>query len=221
MNQFAERLHAWLTLESTFPERNRLEWIDVQHRLFPVALPDRTTWTNIDAIVTVLNVAGARSSMNHIFLPGGGGMDLTGARRSTREQECIELSFDGIVSVLKPARLMFESFANEPRWSYFRLEAGALEPSDAYDFDTRKYGHEEVTDVGGHTYAPLSSWDEGEYLGERLPPNSRKLTRYFGGAFVVFQKRSPYNLAGTTYDGRHNRMTADEFRSYIARALSM
>ena len=39
------------------------------------------------------------------------------------------------------------------------------------------------------------------------------------GDFVIFSKMSFYNHASSTYDGRHNQMTTDEFREYIAQKV--
>ncbi len=50
---------------------------------------------------------------------------------------------------------------------------------------------------------------------------SRHITRGFRGSFVIFCKRSPYNLDASTYDGRHNEMTTDEFRKYIQRNVNL
>jgi serine/threonine protein kinase len=220
MRALAKGLTEWLKIDAAFPERNRLEWIDVQRRLFPISTPARATWTDIDEIVAVLNVVAARSNMNHLFFPRGGGLDLNVAHRSRREEGCIEIVTNGITGLLKPARLMFESFPADPQWNYFRMEAAELAPSGVYD-DLGDYPHEELTDVGGHTYADRSCWDYDEYEGEELPESSRSLTRYFHGAFVIFQKTSIYNRTPGTYDARHNKMTADQFREHIADVVKL
>lgn len=222
MDAFAKGLRNWLRIDSAFPERNRLEWIDVQNRLFPLTPPARASWINIDSIVQVLNILGARSNMNHLFFPGGGGLDLSSAIRSHREDGCIELITNGSSSLLRPKRLMFESFAADPQWNYFRLEADELSPSEVYEDieDIDEHGYEELTDVGRHTYADRSCWDAGEYEGRSLPKNSRTLSRYFRGAFVIFQKTSRYNRIGDTYDGRHNKVNAEEFRQYIEKIVN-
>ncbi|WP_143960188.1 hypothetical protein [Litoribacter populi] len=47
----------------------------------------------------------------------------------------------------------------------------------------------------------------------------KNVTRWFRGSFVIFCKRSIYNRNPSTYDGRHNKMTTDEFRDYIQRSV--
>lgn len=213
MQQFAARLNEWLRINETFLERCRLEWIDVQRKLFPVLAPCRATWTSLNDIVTVLNLIGERSNMNHLFFPSGGGLDLTGARLSTREVGCIELLTDGYVSILRPKSLQFESFGYDYEWDYFRLEASELEPSGVYpDLDRND---EELTEIGGEFYAPRHHWDSGYFEHKSLPEGSRSVSRYFRGSFVIFGKESIYNHTSGTYDARHDKVSADQFRSYI------
>jgi hypothetical protein len=54
--------------------------------LFPVSAPSRAAWNDVDAIVGVLNVIGNISNLNHLFFPGGGGMDL---KRVTDSRRCV------------------------------------------------------------------------------------------------------------------------------------
>ncbi len=58
-------------------------------------------------------------------------------------------------------------------------------------------------------------FDEGNYDEKPLPGNSRIVDRHIKGDFVIFQKTSTYNRITDTYDGRHNKMSTDEFRLYI------
>lgn len=118
--------------------------------------------------------------------------------------------------MVKPTRLLFESFGDDPEWNYFRLETGVLEPSGAYGQYPTDWYEEDLTEIGGQTYADSSCWDRKEYDGKPLPEGSRLITRYFRGSFVIFQKTSFYNQAMNSYDPRHNEMDADEFREYIA-----
>ena len=144
-------------------------------------------------------------------------MDLTGAMRSEVEPGCIELDTEGLTAVLKPARLLFESFGADPQWDYFRLETSALEPSGVYE--EASAGGEEVTEIPGVGYVERWHWDENEYEERSLPKGSRVVSRYFGGAFVIFQKTSFYNQISATYDARHDKMSADRFREYISELI--
>ncbi len=216
MAEFQARLKEWLRIVDSWEERNPLEWIDVQRRLFPVIRPERAIWTDIDDIVQILSLLGERTGLNHLFFPSGGGMDLTGAIRSDVEPGCIELDTEGQTVVLRPARLLFESFGTDAQWDYFRLEAAPLDPSGVYD-EAGLGLDEEVTEIPDVGYVERWHWDENEYEEKSLPEGSRVVSRYFGGAFVIFQKTSFYNRISATYDARHNKMSADEFREYMSK----
>jgi hypothetical protein len=41
--------------------------------------------------------------------------------------------------------------------------------------------------------------------------------RYLTGVFVFFSTRSTNNADPSTYDARHNKMSEEKFRDYIAR----
>lgn len=222
MQVFAERLRLWLRVSGDFPAYNPLQWMEVQRRLFPVLAPSRATWEDIGDIVALLNVLGETSSLNHLFFPSGGGLDLEKAMQSKREPGCIELVTDGYFGIVKPKRLLFESFNDDPQWNYFRLETCDLEPSGVYGEDgiPEDWRDEELTDVGGEIYADRSCWDNDEYNGKALPEGSRVVTRYFNGSFVIFQKSSDYNWNLDTYDARHDTMNADDFRAHIAAAIA-
>lgn len=78
--------------------------------------------------------------------------------------------------------------------------------------------YEEVTEINSDVYAERWCWDESHYNGGRLPEGARLVVRWLRGVFVLFQKTSFYNFASSpldAYDGRHNGMTAAEFRSHI------
>lgn len=64
-------------------------------------------------------------------------------------------------------------------------------------------------------YIKRHYWDEQTYLNEPLPEGARVVVRYFKGAFVIFKKTSIYNQISETYDGRHEKLGADEFKNQI------
>lgn len=219
MATFAQRLRDWIRISGNFPEHNPLQWAEVQSRLFPLSVPSRVIWEDPEEIITVLNILGEISNLNHLFYPDIGGLDLERATHCRREPGCIELIANGVPAIIRPSRLLFEGVDADPQWNYFRLETAELEPSGVYDELDEAAIYEELTDVGGEVYANRSFWEDGEYRGKPLPKESRVVMRYFRGCFVIFQKTSIYNQVSETYDGRHNQMTADQFRAYIEKAI--
>jgi len=200
-----------------FSERNKKDWIEIQEKIFPTGLPERCEWTDRNEIVNVLKAIGSVRNSNHMFYPRGGGLDVEGANISV-EENCIEIDTGGLIDILKPARLIFHSFKAEHQWNYFRLETVELKPSGVYE--AKDYSDEELCELSPENYVSRVYWDEGEYRGEKLPTSARVVTRHFKGSFVIFQKTSIYNKNSRTYDGRHNKMTDDEFRNYIQSAIN-
>ena len=220
MKVFAERLREWVRISDQFSEHNRLQWVEAQGRIFPLTVPARATWESLEDVIAVLNILGETTDLNHLFFPSGGGLDLERAFQSKHEPGCIELVTNRIFNLVKPIRLIFESFNDDPQWNYFRLETGVLRPSGVYSNLPEGSLDEELTEIRGKIYASRSCWDDGSYRGKPLPKGSRLIVRWFSGAFVIFQKSSIYNQVNETYDGRHNRMDADGFRAYIASAVA-
>ncbi len=194
-----------------FYKKNKQDWINIQMKIFPNGIPSHCEWTNLNDIVSILNVIGSIRNSNHMFYPTGGGLDIELSKLST-EQSCIEI-FTGLTDILKPKRLLFESIDANKDWNYFRIETSELEPTGVYG--DKDYPSEELIEIEQGSYISRSFWDEGEYKGKKLPTHARVLTRHLRGSFVIFSKSSPYNLHSSTYDGRHNKMTSDEFLLYI------
>lgn len=218
MDDVANRLEKWVSVIADYRVQNPLQWIEAQKVLFPLELPTRAIWEDVKSIVSVLDFLGNVDNLNHMLFPRSGGLDLERASIS-REDGCIELLANDLITIVKPKRLMFESFENEPEWCYFRLETGDLVPSGIYPDLEPSWCEELLTEIDGQTYADYSCWEAGEYESLPLPENSRVVKRVFRGDFVIFQKTSLYNMNPDTYDGRHNKMSADAFRTHIKEVI--
>jgi len=83
---------------------------------------------------------------------------------------------------------------------------------------------EELTEITRTHYVDRTWWDAGYYGHDEtgnelpLPEESRVITRWFSGSLVIFAKASTYNAVSGTYDGRHSKMSTEEFREYIRNA---
>ncbi|GIW75706.1 MAG: hypothetical protein KatS3mg104_0769 [Phycisphaerae bacterium] len=206
------------TRESAVRELNA-NWTAALNQIFSGNVPETARWDGPEAIANVLNKLGQRANSNHMFIPTGGGLDVRGAAPSP-EPGCVELDV-GAVAVVKPNELAFHAISG-PEWSYFRLECDEL---DAVDGDG-KYGSEELTELQPGRYVDRSAWDAGFHGYDdngfelKLPRSARLVVRYLRGAFVLFSKGSVYNQVSETYDGRHAKMSAEEFRRYIQRSAN-
>jgi serine/threonine-protein kinase len=229
IEEFIVTLENWKDLNKDFHKRNQEQWFEIQSRLFPTSIPTRVIWENVEDIIKVLKTVSSYDSLNHMFFPSGGGLDLIDARISN-EKGCIELDFVTI-HVVKSKRLVFESFGYDPEWNYFRLELDELEPSGVYDGKDDEYNDEKPYKSDEEFVAKLypghydkldiveyrSEYEESGYI---IPKTARTLVRILRGSFVIFNKRSTYNLNPSTYDGRHNKMDTEGFRNYIQKNIN-
>lgn len=212
--EVVERLKNGIEINRSYEEKNRVQWIAVQRNLFPTALPSRVIWENINDIISVLKNL-SFINLNHMFFPNGGGLDLENVSKSF-EDNCLELGFSGSYIIVKPKRLIFESFGDNPEWNYFRLETGDL---ISFDPSYTKYNDEMLTELEPGLYTDYNCFEYNDFNGEPLPSTARPIRRIFNGDFVIFQKTSLYNKNRSTYDGRHNKMNADQFRKHIYSAI--
>lgn len=219
MKQFGAALVEWLKSEKEFGDVSLSDWRQVQQKIFPHGVPTRVSWVDKNAIIAMLNLLGATAAFNHTFAPNEGGLDILGASDSF-ETNCLELRFKvGIRVIVKPKRLMFESFPGNDDWAYFRLETEDLAPFT----ETKDPYHEEMVELSPRQYVERHWWDAGYYVeGDQqvqLPPDARIVSRYLKGSFLIVAKASVYNRFAR-YDGTHERYSADEFRVLIENTIS-
>lgn len=218
MSQFIEQLSSWITTYKDFTRYNPLQWQDVQTKLFPTYLPQRAFWDSTADIIGILNYLGSIDSLNHMLLPYGGGMDMLGAKRGV-EPDTIELIInDRTVYVVRPKKLVFESFGSDWEWNYFRLETGDLA---ATGINMLYRSRENLIEIAPLQYISEAKWDRDRNDENQYPANSRRVSRYINGDFLILQKTSTYNRSSYTYDGRHNQMGTDEFRNYISNKVQL
>lgn len=206
-----------------FREKNLPKWDELLWTLFKGNIPTGCRWETKEDMINVLNHIGKYPNVNHTFLPSGGGLDLKGAADSY-EPGCLELRLgEQGAYVIQPRALTFQSFDAPHEWSYFRLDTDPIQPSGVYEGLHRQ--SEELTEISPLEYVERIYWDEG-YCGydengylAPLPESARLVIRFFSGSFVIFAKASTYNAINETYDGRHSKMSAEDFRQYIARTV--
>jgi len=225
ISEFKAALLRWKRLNEDFHEQKVEQWIKFQSKLFPASIPTSVVWKDPVEIVKILNLITSESNMSYMFLPGTGGLELKYAAVS-EDKDFIELEFGtGHTYLMKPENLTFESFAEDPIWTYFRLEIEPTAPTGVYTGDTheqhKKRFYEPLTQTAPGEFHDYSLYDHYEYSEEEeMPENIRTVNRFFGGAIVMFGKRSYYNLDYSTTDGRHNIMNATEFREYIQQQVN-
>lgn len=207
------------------------KWSKRLETIFPVALPNTASWQGVEEILSVLeSVASGPTGANHVFMPTGGGMDLTGAELAA-EDGCIALLTDGSPDILKPSRLDFENPVADPQWAYFRIEASHLPPT-RIDEELGEVTsiREALTELRPGEYHDVGLWDVGnlgmDEEGREIPfpKEARRISRYLSGSFVIFSKGSFFNsVAGDldAYLGLHNNMDRNEFRAHVVTMAEM
>jgi len=138
---FIKKLQEFVDSEKDFRQKNRINWMSICKNIYECSFPSRCIWENKDDIIKIMNLISNEYLFNHTFLPDGGGLDLIEAKIS-HEDECIELILDGVpkkfihetdytqncVYLIKPKRLILETFDDDIECNYFRLETGFLIP---------------------------------------------------------------------------------------------
>ncbi len=213
--EMLEAFNEWDAVNHNWGKANLLQWVEINHKIFPLHEPDHAEWTDLGRMVGILNTLGTYESLNHLFFPNGGGLDLTGARL-TKEPQSIEMEFGGLVFEAQPKKLVYERISDDFQWSYFRLELKEIEPQyKQYVVDPYMEEYGEVMLADGTIKAiPLKKYDE---LDEReiVQLKARHIVRYLKGSLVVFHKNSLYNQLVSKYRGEHDKMPAEEFKRQI------
>lgn len=208
------RFCKWIEINLDFHQKNNYEWREITDKLFPRNVPYKVVWTKQEDIVDILNFLCKYKSLAYVFLPRGG-MHYKGAKKHT-EERFIEIDM-GYICLFPAKSLTFYSVGNDAEWNYFRLDSyDDIKPIylnniplDATEAD------EELTELSPSDYAPYEVWESGEeYQGYIPTENMRRVCRYYRGAFVLFNTRSPYNLESSTHN-RHSLFSEDEFEFYI------
>lgn len=210
-----EKLRDWRTVVEDFHLRNAREWDEFAKRFFPIQAPAEATWTELDGIIEVLDHIGKITSLNHMFMPSGGGFTLLGAKRAA-EPGFIDLNVD-LTILLKPAKLTYVSFGLDPKWDYLRLETDPVVPTGYYPVEQDDF-HEYLSELRPGQYAHPDVVEYRHDYERNVPEGARSVTRQLRGSFVLFSTSSPYNQTSATYDARHQTMGEAGFKDYMRRS---
>ncbi|GBD82984.1 hypothetical protein TEHD86_1706 [Tetragenococcus halophilus subsp. halophilus] len=213
IDEFLISLGKYLVISEDYKKYNLSQWSYIQRQLFPMTYPDRTSWSNIDDIITVLKLISELPSLNHMFFPNHGGSDLRKVEKAP-EKEFIYLYTDAnTVNLVKPKMLYYESFGKDYIWNYFRLELDDISPVLSENTNIQE---EYLTEIPPAKYVDWKAGNYGFYGdGSPLSKDAKLVHRFIKGSFVFFSKKSFYNAIPQTYDGRHNLVSSLLFRNYI------
>lgn len=215
---FKDELIKWLELNANFGARNLTEWLEVQNILFPMGSPAHAEWTNKEDIINILSIIAERKSLNHMFYPSGGGMDLKGVESAGEPGAIYLIVGPQSAEILKPKKLCYESFGFDPEWNYFWLEAEEIKPIEGVALSHNGFD-QYLTELDRGEYTGPEAWEYSEYNYQPLPETARRVNRYIKGSFIFFSKASRYNATSSTYDAWQN-MGESKFRELIGNAAS-
>jgi serine/threonine-protein kinase len=148
-----------------------------------------------------------------LHFPDNGSEVLLGAT-SSNEEGCIELDFVSPY-LIRVKSMTFFSFNHDLDWNYFRIENENLQPSGACSTVKSHPNYDHLVELTPTVYIDGKYWDEMEFGSEGLPDTARQLSRILKGDLVIFKDTSVYNQISDSDDGRHARMSSEEFKSYM------
>ena len=140
-----------------------------------------------------------------------GGVDAKGVVKAYEKGQIIIYN-TGIPIQLKPKVLYMECLDN-PMYNYFFLVAEETSGIKAEDTNIEFCA---ALSNGEYVISDGIIYGKYEYDGdEDLPEGTILLERYTKGNFLFAFKMYGYNSINSTYDGRHNYATHEEFRKYM------
>lgn len=204
-------------MSTEFRNENLPKWESFLKSIFKEDIPERYEWVDNQDIISILDKLGSSDTLNHAFFASSGGMDLITATKS-HEEGCVEIHCSDLISIIKPKKLMFESFSEDDyEWAYFRIVLDDLARTNVYD--DQRYDYEILTELSPGDYVERSVWDDGYYKGRPLSEEARVVGRILTGDLVIFNKASLYKANPSTYDGRHAILGVEGFREHIEEVL--
>ncbi len=221
IGDFIIKLEDWQELERNFHLKNIAQWLELHSNLFPASIPQRVIYSDYFEISKILKYISSFKSLCHVFLPDSGGYDLIDAGLAG-ETGCIEINFDS-VHIIKPKQLIFESFNFDAEWNYFWLELDELTVPVFEEQDNALYTNQffdEISELSPGDYYSFKAMRDQFHGNYIITKFSRLVKRWKKGVFIICCKRSPYNLALATYDGKHNKWGHDVFRKFIQESIN-
>lgn len=221
MNEFIKRFEEWEQIAGDPAKASKSAWQFIERSVIEQISPSTVIWREETKVISILQQL-ALLNFNHTFIHEGGGMDLLKIEPASwlLEPDMIHLSF-GIGTgsqIFKLKKLVWELPNNDPQFSYFRLEFDTLEPifpevvKEIEEYKIKQFGDHEKE---SSEYLNVNVKGEYEFYNPE-DTTMRQVTRWLNGVFLIVHKDAIYNLGiQGTYDGRHARFNADDFRTYM------
>lgn len=125
---------------------------------------------------------------------------------------------------MKPIRMTVEKFHDDPLESFALIELADLKP--VLKEGPFEWPQQEVVELPDEGYVKREVIDRGyvrtddEGTEVPIPSGWRIVMRRTGGKILLTSKFGLWNSDTSTYDGRHNRMTASDIRAVLQNTLN-
>nr|WP_245917570.1 protein kinase [Bacillus canaveralius] len=221
IDEFLNRLLEWESIAQNERAANKSLWGFIEKNVIQQTNPSTVIWRDKLQVVEILKQLSILN-FNHTFIHEGGGMDLIDIKlfEEEIEKDMVILGFGfNMDHVFKVKRLIWELPNGDSEFSYFRLEfdkVNPIYPSAVEELEkwmknqNFEYNNEVVSE-------DLIVNNNGEYelYYEDDEIAHFSITRWFDGSFLIVPKGSIYNSIQNTYDGRHSKFKAEDFREYM------
>ncbi|MCH5458260.1 protein kinase domain-containing protein [Bacillus cereus] len=220
IDEFLIRLQEWESIAQNEREAHKSLWRFIEQTVVQQKNPSTVIWRDKIQVVEILKQL-TILNFNHTFIHSGGGMDLIDIKLLEEiEKDMVMIDFGyGRGHVFKVKKLIWELPNEDPAFSYFRLEFDKIDPIYPKVVEELENSgkNQEFGDYDKIVSENLIVNNNGEYENyyEDDEIAHFSVTRWFDGSFLIVPKGSIYNFIHSTYDGRHSKFNADEFREYM------
>lgn len=219
IDEFLKRLLEWENIAQNKGAADKSLWRFIEQTVVQQNNPSTVIWRNKTQVVEILKQLSILN-FNHTFIHEGGGMDLISTELfEDVEKDMIKLSFGfNMNQVIKVKRLIWELPNDDPEFSYFLLEFDKIKPvypnsvKKLEEWINQTFGDNNKIvseDLIVNNYGKYEPYYEDDEIADF------HVTRWFDGSFLIVPKGSIYNTIRDTYDGRHSKFNAEEFREYM------
>lgn len=205
--------------QRAYQERLMNSWRAAIRGTFGEQPPKSRTWADGYDVVDVLK---GFMDANYSFLPPNGHLPLMGVRHGNVDGQLLfDLSETGECEAY-PARVHFEYIENSPENSFFLIDLRTVSPTGIYESVGET---EQVLRVEGE-YENYGLLDQGIWRYDEngdeiyLPEDTKTVLRLLSGKLLIVCKAGLWNHDSSTWDGRHNHMSATDIRAAIERTIA-
>ncbi len=192
-----------------FTKKNPVIWLQLLTNLFHQqnSIPERAEWDKIQEIHDTLKYIASYRATTNYNLPKIGSVTVDNVVYS-REENCLELHSESNIFIVRPEKLMFQSFKGHPEWNYFLLQTSPMIPVTPKEF--MRDDIEDVYEFGGGGY--ISHFDNDF---DKSCQDFRPVVRGAARTFCITPKSTPFYTVGPGDFGKYNELNEAAYKQLI------